>query len=220
MIVIFYNVPSKTSVCWFQLLHREDLRLFVKDMIVNLASCFQSRALIVIIWFLVQTHFSPSQKSIADQCPALIGRYYNTPEAQRRAESASLSVRDCWAFWCHRSDPVNTWWMASIEPTQWHICSHPPVFPPRVQTRALRRRHVVFEADEFTVTNRGVNFQHSFARLHSACQQQQLSITVERIQISVSVYAFCRDMKRLRRVAAPSHTQSDTHRRCLAEQDL
>lgn len=85
----------------------------------------------------------------------------------------SLSVRGirCQAFWCQGSDSANTWWMVSIEPTQWHNCSHPRFFSSLLSSRPELRKGdmLCLSADEFTMTNCRVNFQHSFAPLHSAC---------------------------------------------------
>lgn len=35
----------------------------------------------------------------------------------------------CWTSECHGSHSANTSWMVPIEPTQWHNCSLPPIFP-------------------------------------------------------------------------------------------
>lgn len=101
-------------------------------------------------------------------------------------------------LYCHWSNWSNTCPLSP--PTD--LIPHTRPFSPFVQ-----RQRVVYQHRRLY----SVKLYSEFSPRHSA-RQQQLSITVEYVQISVSIYVFCQNMKQLRGELLPSRTHTHTRR--------
>lgn len=129
--------------------------------------------------------------------------------------SVSLSVRGihCWALnvMGQIQQTLHEW--RPLSPPSRISAPSPTVFPSLYPSTSSERRHVAIKHGHVFGDKLLSEFSAQALLLFTVpgCQQQQLSITVEHVQISVSVHVFRQDMRQARRVAAPSLPHTQTH---------